>query len=237
MVETINKMTRIQRQLIQDYGREPTAEEIESFKMLNIDGEKRAINNYKALNKGIRINNSKNIDNIESESGRRNNEEKTINKILGETMRQMRYKVSMPDLSDKYLSKGSQIKEQHLKLLKLKFSVFDKNYDPKKFQPTKKIEKDKKKEEEEKINQFKERDYLIQYRKEQRQIELVRRDEIAIIYKNIIINKLKKKKFIEILDKTYLLLDKARTEYSLSVDILNERIKSVQKFITHLLFQ
>ena len=28
MVETINKMTRIQRQLIQDYGREPTAEEI-----------------------------------------------------------------------------------------------------------------------------------------------------------------------------------------------------------------
>ena len=28
MVETINKMTRVQRQLIQDYGREPTAEEI-----------------------------------------------------------------------------------------------------------------------------------------------------------------------------------------------------------------
>ena len=28
MVETINKMTRIQRQLIQDFGREPTAEEI-----------------------------------------------------------------------------------------------------------------------------------------------------------------------------------------------------------------
>ena len=28
MVETINKMTRVQRQLIQDLGREPTAEEI-----------------------------------------------------------------------------------------------------------------------------------------------------------------------------------------------------------------
>ena len=28
MVETINKMTRIQRQLVQDFGREPTAEEI-----------------------------------------------------------------------------------------------------------------------------------------------------------------------------------------------------------------
>ena len=32
------------------------------------------------------------------------------------------------------------------------------------------------------------------------------------------------------LDQTYRLLDKARTEYSLSVDILKERIKSVQKF-------
>ena len=58
----------------------------------------------------------------------------------------------------------------------------------------------------------------------------MRRDEIAIIYKNIIINKLKKKKFTEILDQTYRLLDKARTEYSLSVDILKERIKSVQKY-------
>ncbi|MPN60014.1 RNA polymerase sigma factor SigA [bioreactor metagenome] len=28
MVETINKMTRVQRQLVQDLGREPTAEEI-----------------------------------------------------------------------------------------------------------------------------------------------------------------------------------------------------------------
>lgn len=35
MVETINKMTRIQRQLIQDFGREPTAEEISDA----MDGE------------------------------------------------------------------------------------------------------------------------------------------------------------------------------------------------------
>ncbi len=39
MVETINKLTRIQRQLVQDLGREPTAEEI-SAKMENISPEK-----------------------------------------------------------------------------------------------------------------------------------------------------------------------------------------------------
>ena len=44
-----------------------------------------------------------------------------------------------------------------------------------------------------KINKFKEKDYIVQFQKQQRQIEMIRRDEIAIIYKNIIINKLKKK--------------------------------------------
>ncbi|MFV0552234.1 MAG: RNA polymerase sigma factor RpoD [Anaerorhabdus sp.] len=39
MVETINKLTRIQRQLVQDLGREPTAEEI-SAKMEGISPEK-----------------------------------------------------------------------------------------------------------------------------------------------------------------------------------------------------
>ena len=39
MVETINKLTRIQRQLVQDLGRDPTAEEI-AIKMENITPEK-----------------------------------------------------------------------------------------------------------------------------------------------------------------------------------------------------
>ena len=39
MVETINKLTRVQRQLVQDLGREPTAEEI-AAKMENISPEK-----------------------------------------------------------------------------------------------------------------------------------------------------------------------------------------------------
>ena len=216
------------------WDNEPTAEEIESFKMLKLDGQKKAINNYKNYNKGIKLDNASTIENNnnENEIGRRSSiENNENNKIFSQTLRIMRPKVRVPNMAEKYLSKGSQIKEQHLKLLKLKFSVFDKDYDPKKFHIVKKkTEKDKKKEEEEKINQFKEKDFYIQYQREQRQIELIRRDEIAIIYKNIIINKLKKKKYIELLDQTYLLLDKARTEYSLSVDILKERIKSVKKY-------
>ncbi len=39
MVETINKLTRIQRQLVQEFGRDPTAEEI-AAKMENITAEK-----------------------------------------------------------------------------------------------------------------------------------------------------------------------------------------------------
>ena len=61
-------------------------------------------------------------------------------------------------------------------------------------------------------------------------MENAHREEIAIIYKNIIINKIKKQKFTEVLDETYKLLDRARIEYSLSVDILKERIKAVQKY-------
>ena len=75
-----------------------------------------------------------------------------------------------------------------------------------------------------------EKNNMAQFQKEQRRIEIAHREEIATVYKNIIINKIKKKKFTEILDETYKLLDKARTEYSLSVDILKERIKAVQKY-------
>ena len=81
-----------------------------------------------------------------------------------------------------------------------------------------------------KVNKFNEKNNLVQFQKDQRRIEISHREEIATIYKNIIINKIKKKKFTEVLDETYKLLDKARTEYSLSVDILKERIKAVQKY-------
>ena len=128
------------------------------------------------------------------------------------------------------ISKGTINNEKKIKLTKLKFSVFDKDYCPIKTKSTNKKEKDQKKLEEEKINRFKEKEYLIEFQREHRKVELLRRDEISSLYKIIIINKLKKKKFTEVLDQTYRLLDKARTEYTLSVDILKERIKSVQKY-------
>lgn len=217
------------------WDNEPTLEEIESFKMLNLDEQNKIIKRLNVSNRTIRINISKSTDNNNDNENKQENNKENIqeingNRIIGQAMKLIRHKVPFQVIKEINMSKGSQIKEKNLKLTQLKFSVFDKDYDPKKFKPAKKIEKDKKKEEEEKINKFKEKDYLVQFQKQQRQVEMVRRDEIAIIYKNIIINKLKKKKFIEVLDQTYRLLDKARTEYSLSVDILKERIKSVQKY-------
>ena len=203
------------------WDNEPTLKEIESFKMINIKGQNKNSN----LTNGININ----LNNI-SKSTNIDINNINENKFLGDAMKLIKHKVPIQIMNDMNISKGTQIKEKKLKLTQLKFSVFDKDYDPKKYKPIIKKEKDKKKEEEEKINKFKEKDYLIQFQKEQRRIEIVRKDEIAILYKNIIINKLKKKKFIEVLDQTYRLLDKARTEYSLSVDILKERIKSVQKY-------
>ena len=203
------------------WDNEPTLKEIESFKMINIKGQNKNSN----LTNGININ----LNNI-SKSTNIDINNINENKFLGDAMKLIKHKVPIQIMNDMNISKGTQIKEKKLKLTQLKFSVFDKDYDPKKYKPIIKKEKDIKKEEEEKINKFKEKDYLIQFQKEQRRIEIVRKDEIAILYKNIIINKLKKKKFIEVLDQTYRLLDKARTEYSLSVDILKERIKSVQKY-------
>ena len=203
------------------WDNEPTLKEIESFKMINIKGKNKNPNLTNSIN--INLNNISKSTNIDINNINEN-------KFLGDAMKLIKHKVPIQIMNDMNISKGTQIKEKKLKLTQLKFSVFDKDYDPKKYKPVIKKEKDKKKEEEEKINKFKEKDYLIQFQKEQRRIEIVREDEIAILYKNIIINKLKKKKFIEVLDQTYRLLDKARTEYSLSVDILKERIKSVQKY-------
>ena len=198
------------------WDNEPTLKEIESFKMIHLEDENLKI--------------SKEIKNFEKTANYKLQQKMKDNKIIGEALKLMRNKVPVQIMKEMNISKGTKIKEKNMQLMQLKFSVFDKDYDPKKYKPVVKKEKDKKKEEEEKINKFKEKDYLVQFQKQQRQIEMIRRDEIAIIYKNIIINKLKKKKFTEVLDQTYRLLDKARTEYSLSVDILKERIKSVQKF-------
>ena len=210
------------------WDNEPTIKEIESFKLINLEEQNKNLNNLKELNK--KINSS--VENNEYENIRKLKLQQTIkeNKAIGDAIKIIRHRVPPQVMKEINMSKGTEIKEKNFQLTQLKFSVFDKDYDPSKYKPVIRKEKDKKKEEEEKINKFKEKDYIIQFQKQQRQIEMIRRDEIAVVYKNIIINKLKKKKFTEVLDQTYRLLDKARTEYSLSVDILKDRIKSVQKF-------
>ena len=50
------------------------------------------------------------------------------------------------------------------------------------------------------------------------------------IYEYIKNNKLKKRKYKEIIDSTSDLLNQAKKESELSVDLLKERIKSVQKY-------
>ncbi len=150
------------------------------------------------------------------------------NKIMFEGLPMMKGKAAMNLLKEMNVSKGTKIKEKKMKLTQLKFSVFDKDYDPKKYEQIE--QEDQLKKEREKLTKFYEKSNLAQLQKEQRRMENAHREEIAIIYKNIIINKIKKQKFTEVLDETYKLLDRARIEYSLSVDILKERIKAVQKY-------
>ena len=50
------------------------------------------------------------------------------------------------------------------------------------------------------------------------------------IYEKILINKLKKRKYDSILNDTCKLLESARIEYNLCIDIIKERIKSVEKY-------
>ena len=213
--------------------------EIESLKIIKNKNGKKEIAKIK-INSNKKLASSKTMDNIYSDNISESdfNKSKMIvqlkenenNKIIYDGLKMIKGKMPMQFLREMNISKGTQIKEKKLKLTQLKFSVFDKDYDPKKYNTIIKQEKDIKKEEDEKINKFNEKNSLAQFQKDQRRIEISHREEIATIYKNIIINKIKKKKFTEVLDETYKLLDKARIEYSLSVDILKERIKAVQKY-------
>ena len=95
-----------------------------------------------------------------------------------------------------------------------------------------------KKDEKEKNNQFdidghpkfKDNNLLINLKKERKRLEITQKEELKRIYKGLIINKIKKNKYNEVLNSVYHLLDKARTEFNLSVDILEKRIETTQKF-------
>ena len=234
MKEEKMKIRKILSNLI-SWDNEPAAEEIESLKIIK---KKNKINikdiNKDKVNKNSKT--SKTMDNIYSSNAEdiltKSNEEIKLkehqNKIMFEGLPMMKGKAAMNLLNEMNVSKGTKIKEKKMKLTQLKFSVFDKDYDPKKYDQME--QEDQLKKEREKLTKFHEKSNLAQLQKEQRRMENAHREEIAIIYKNIIINKIKKQKFTEVLDETYKLLDRARIEYSLSVDILKERIKAVQKY-------
>ena len=142
-------------------------------------------------------------------------------------------KIINPELIPLIKKKESAKKEHvdQLKLIKLKLSVFDKDFDKNKF-----LEEENKLKEilnNEDIEQSAKMiesaiDKRLQKTKLQNEVKI--RDSLIIIHKKITLNKLKKKKFIELLNETYQLLEKARVEFHLSVDILNERINYIKKF-------
>ena len=120
------------------------------------------------------------------------------------------------------------------KILNLKFSVFDKYFNSNNY-----------KEQEKRIEEFlkiknKNIDYskLLKekddnkklYDKDQRKNELKEIESIMYIDKKFELNKLKIKKYLELLDSIYRLLEKGRIEYQLTEDILNKRKKSVQNY-------
>ena len=119
-------------------------------------------------------------------------------------------------------------------ILQLKYSVFDKDYDMNKI----KDEEDKKREKilsemkDDLKNNLKKvtQNTAQESEKEKTKFENLNRDQLMKIYKYIIINKTKKRKYKEIIESTYNLLNQARNECKLSVDLLQERIKSVQKY-------
>ena len=55
-------------------------------------------------------------------------------------------------------------------------------------------------------------------------------DKLMKIYDYVKLNKIKKKKYKEVIDSTYNLLYQAKKECELSVDLLRERIKALQKY-------
>ena len=123
--------------------------------------------------------------------------------------------------------------EKEMKLLKLKFSVFDKDFNSNKYKEQEKTIKEGisiRNKELEFSKLILDKNFYKQHEREQKQNELKERESIMFIYKKIVMNKLKKKKYLELLDDTYRLLEKARVEHHLSIDILNERSKSVQKY-------
>ena len=125
--------------------------------------------------------------------------------------------------------------DRNIKNFETKFSVFDKNYDINKIKNEEskkngKLSNDMDNNFAIKLKSVSQRNNILEIQKENSIFEKLNKDQIIKIYKYILANKLKKKKYKEIIDSTYYLLNQARNECNLSVILLKERIKSVQKY-------
>ena len=133
--------------------------------------------------------NNKSISEINMNKTMKMPKENEKSNIIYEGLKMLNRKMPSQILKEINISKGTQIKEKKMKLTLLKFSVFDKDYDPKKNKPILKREASLKKEEDEKIDKYQEKNNIANFQKEQRKIEISHRKEISTIYKNIIIKK------------------------------------------------
>ena len=116
--------------------------EIESLEIIKNKNGKREIAKLR-INSNKKLASSKTMDNIYSDNISEsdfNKSKKVVklkenenNKIIIDGLKMIRGKMPMQFLREMNISKGTQIKEKKMKLTQLKFSVFDKDYDPKKY--------------------------------------------------------------------------------------------------------
>ena len=116
--------------------------------------------------------------------------------------------------------------EQKLEVIKFKYSVFDKDFNKSKFEEESKL----------KLNDIENANKIIESIKDKKLKkvkflnEIKNRDSLIIIHKKLIMNKLKKKKFFQLLNETYNLLEKAKIDTNITIHLLYDRIKSIQKY-------
>ena len=121
--------------------------------------------------------------------------------------------------------------EKRLNLIKLKYSIFDKDFDNEKFKDEeKRINESLKNNNIETSTQKLKLEINKRIQKTNIQKEIKNKESLYIVHKKLTMNKLKKIKYIELLNETYHLVDNARIDTNLSIDILNERINYIKKF-------
>ena len=143
---------------------------------------------------------------------------------------QKKYEESNKKYNENKLTNILLGEEKNKKIRELKFSVFDKNYDYKKFRKVVKKEDIIKDEIKEQLNKTVKKNYFLESQKEKYKQENLNLEKLKKIYKYIIENQMKKEKYKEVIESSYKILNGARKEYEISVGILKKRISSLQKY-------